>query len=115
MANLIYRQGDVLITQVDEVPSNVKPSSRKMANKNVVTLAFGEVTGHHHSITQDGTVALVETQVDEGKAQEVFLTIMGDSATVTHQEHAPITLPKGNYKVSIQQEYTPEAIRNVLD
>lgn len=112
---LIFRQGDVLITQVDDLPENLKPTSRVMAGKNLVTLAFGEVTGHHHSLKQDGSVALVETDIEEGKAQEIFLKIMGDSATLTHQEHAPIAIPKGNYRISIQKEYTPEAIQNVLD
>ena len=34
---------------------------------------------------------------------------------VTHEEHASIQLPKGNYRIVRQREYSPEAIRNVAD
>ena len=35
--------------------------------------------------------------------------------TLTHDEHGPITLEPGVYKVRIQREYSPEAIHNVAD
>ena len=34
---------------------------------------------------------------------------------LTHQEHAPIALAPGAYRVTRQREYTPEAIRTVAD
>ena len=42
-----YRQGDVLIRQVNEIPSQAK------VKKNVgrIVLAYGEVTGHAHAIS----------------------------------------------------------------
>lgn len=36
-------------------------------------------------------------------------------AQVVHDEHAPITLPPGNYRVVRQREYAPEQIRQVAD
>jgi hypothetical protein len=41
--------------------------------------------------------------------------VLADSATVTHEEHGPITLPRGTYRVWRQREYSPEAIRVVRD
>ncbi len=36
-------------------------------------------------------------------------------ATFVHEEHGPVTLPPGDYEVTIQREYSPEEIRNVAD
>lgn len=100
-----YRQGDVLIEEVSTVPNSTQPVPREGG---LVVLAHGEVTGHHHSF-REHSVALLEAP-----GGERFLTLKR-SATLQHQEHDPITLPAGNYRVRRQREYSPEAIYNVLD
>lgn len=69
-------------------------------------LAYGEHTGHYHEAHGDG-VALYEDGVLEAP----------HGAEVTHQEHAPITVPPGTYERSIVQEYDhfAEEARNVAD
>ena len=99
----IYRQGDVLIMPVKSIPQ-----TKKVTNK--VTLALGEVTGHHHTISS-GAVGYA----DEPTALAEYFEVNVDSAELTHQEHDTITIPKGKYRSVIQSEYTPEAIRNVAD
>lgn len=97
------RQGDVLLVKVGKVPAKVK-----RLGTNIV--AYGEVTGHCHKVEVDaGDVTLVEDE--EGN---MFVNVKG-KATMKHDEHAPIGLDEGSYKVVIQREYTPEAIRPVLD
>lgn len=99
----IYRQGDVLIERVTDIPADAKRAKGK------IILAHGEATGHHHSIA--------ETDPADWWKQEdgtQFVHARGQS-TVTHQEHAPIVLPRGKYRVTRQREYSPEAIRNVAD
>jgi hypothetical protein len=106
----IYRQGDVLIEQVSRIPQNAIRQQREPGNR--VVLAYGEATGHHHSIeTADIDVADWWKSPD-GKFQ--YLALQKDT-DVKHQEHKSITLPPGNYRVRRQREYTPEAIRNVAD
>ena len=39
----IFRQGDVLLVPVKEIPSGLVQTKK-------VTLALGEVTGHHHTV-----------------------------------------------------------------
>jgi hypothetical protein len=105
----IYRQGDVLLLRVDSIPAEAKP--RK--GKGRLILAYGEATGHHHSLvaTLDGKVETLETD-----AGEVFARIMAAPALETHQEHATITIPPGAYKVIRQVEYAPRELpRQVLD
>lgn len=101
----IYRQGDVLLIAVDQIPAGTTPVPSTIPGRHV--LAFGEVTGHHHSIAvADATLART--------AEDVFLRIM-TATPLEHQEHVAIDLPVGNYRVVIQREYSPEAIRNVAD
>ena len=47
-------------------------------------------------------------------AGEIFVAL-AQPATVTHDEHSLIDLPAGNYRITRQREYSPEAIRNVAD
>ena len=43
------------------------------------------------------------------------LEVTVERATVAHEEHGPITLPRGSYRVWRQREYSPEAVRPVRD
>ena len=95
-----YRQGDILIEQVSEIPS-------RTTRRPDLVLAQGEATGHCH--TAEGDVELYERE------EVLYLRVGPQGATVTHQEHAQIPLAPGCYSVTRQREYTPEAIRYVQD
>lgn len=96
---MFYRQGDVIIKKVDGIKG-------KMLKH--LTLAEGEMTGHAHRITE-GEAELYE---HEGT---LFLKVKSDKATLTHEEHSRIELPKGDFQISIQREYSPDGWRNVSD
>lgn len=96
------RQGDVWFERVDGVP----PAAKKAKGG---TLALGEATGHHHSIVMG------EYQRYEMPDGMQFVHVESPHAIVSHQEHAPVVLLAGTYKVPIQQEYVEGAFRNVLD
>jgi len=98
---MLYQQGDVLLTKV----SGVK--GKKLDH---LTLAKGEHTGHHHTVT----VGDAELYEHEGT---LFLRVNSEEAILTHQEHGPVTLPAGDYKVGIVQEYDhfAEEARDVQD
>ncbi len=102
----IYRQGDVLIERIAKLPQGLE--RRKPENGRII-LAHGEVTGHHHSLAADPADWWKRAGSDEQ-----FLTVK-EQTEVVHQEHAPIALPPGDYLVTRQREYAPEAIRNVAD
>ncbi|RYX86478.1 hypothetical protein EON83_02060 [bacterium] len=99
---MLFRHGDVLIQMVGEVPTNVQK-----LNTNV--LAHGEVTGHSHRLESMEGVSL-------WNAGEVLFMQVAEKATrVIHEEHAPIDLPVGTYRVWRQREYTPTRIVRVSD
>lgn len=104
------RQGDVLIRRVGAIPDG---AVQEDAKDNRIVLAYGEVTGHAHAIAERTASAF--TMSDAAGTVRRFLKVVGRSATVRHEEHAPIELPPGFYEIGIQREYTPEAIRNVAD
>ena len=99
---MLYRHGDVLIQKVRKIPA----AAKKMKS---LVLAEGEVTGHSHRITDAPNATM-------HRLHEIrYLTITDIPSTVTHEEHGPIELPKGIYKVWRQREYTPERIITVRD
>jgi hypothetical protein len=93
----LTKAGDVDLSQA----KRIAPVSGRLI------LAEGEATGHHHSVDCQ-TAGLFDLT---GKT-----VLVVDSPTVlTHQEHGPIEVAPGTYWVMIQREYSPEAIRRVID
>lgn len=104
MNTKLYRQGDVLVIPVSTIPTDTLKQTKR------VTLALGEVTGHHHSID-------VMEAVGYGTSEDGLASYFEASSDVelTHQEHDTITIPPGKYRSVRQSEYSPSAIRNVAD
>lgn len=102
----IYRQGDVLLVEVRNMPEG-KPETVARDSGRIV-LAHGEVTGHSHAIAER------EAEMVQFADGERYLRV-GAPVTVRHEEHDAITLPPATYRVVIQREYTPDEIRRVVD
>ncbi len=99
--NPIIRQGDVLV-----IPSSTSIySATKLPH---LTLAEGEVTGHRHRIS-NGEAELFE------RDGTLYLKVLSPMAILTHEEHAEVTIPQGNWEIRIQREYSPEGWRYVAD
>lgn len=109
----MFRQGDVLLISVNEIPKGAAETTERDPGR--IVLAYGEVTGHAHAIYEPLTKA-----TPDGKARiwdagaERFLQVL-EVTSVRHEEHAPVSLAPGVYKVVRQVEYTPEEIRRVAD
>ncbi len=90
------RQGDVLIVPIGEDDVTVVSSWQIEEGRTV--LAFGEATGHAHAI-YDRTTESVRTANDE-----LFLRVV-EPTEVRHEEHAPVPLEPGLWRVVRQREY----------
>ena len=109
-----YRQGDVFIEAIVTVPTSAVEVSLKPGQD--IVLAEGEATGHAHRIP--GTPQVRFFQNPKNKMQTFLRVLPGGKAPVAlnHEEHAPITIPPGDYVVNRQREYQPgELPRYVAD
>jgi hypothetical protein len=110
------RQGDILLIQVPGLPARVIPVPRDPVRG--VVLAYGEATGHAHTISSPRARLF---RLDEGKAgsarEDRYLAIGGFApVALAHQEHHSIDLPPGHYRVVRQKVYAPGAVpRYVAD
>ena len=87
----MWRQGDLLFTPVKRVKG-------KLQKNNII--AYGEMTGHTHQLTE-GRV------YNDSKKKEKYVEIVGRPTPIIHEEHKPIVLEPGKYKVTRQREYKP--------
>ena len=91
------RQGDIFFERVSKLPS------KGLKKKTDAILAYGEMTGHSHSITTP--ISDCESYVDE--QGDIYIRSDKDIA-VGHDEHNTITLPANEWIcVSRQREYSP--------
>lgn len=102
----MWRQGDIFIQSVPKLPNGIE--DRTVPG---TVLVHGEVTGHSHRI-EDAATALLYAGRQFG---EFFLDVTAKAARIVHEEHGPIELEKGIYRVWRQREYSPERIRHVYD
>lgn len=99
--------GDVIIERITALPKNFK----KMEKSKDGALAYGELTGHFHGLQGDA----FDLRTDP-ETKVKFLHVF-EPTPVKHQEHSPIVIPPGDYKIGIQVEYDPFAkrARQVVD
>ena len=93
------RQGDVLLVPAETVPDGARPVRRDAGR---VVLAYGEVTGHAHAI-RSSAARLLEADTER-------YLVATDAVTLEHEEHGPIAVAPGTYRVVIQREYVPAEI-----
>lgn len=102
----IHRHGDVMLLRVEALPGGCKEQSKA----HEIVLARGEQTGHAHRLLTKERPAITFLAPDGS----VYLQI-GESATLTHEEHDTQTVAPGIYLIPEQVEFQPTEIRRVSD
>ncbi len=102
-----YRQGDVYLFSINKLPEGVKP-------RESTVVALGEVTGHRHELSNVDVFVADDGQL-YGVAKEGARLDHLDTQNVQTKEHAPHDINEGTYKITIQEQYTPEGWRQVAD
>lgn len=105
------RQGDVKVKRIASIPEGKQVDAKENGE---AVLAHGEVTGHKHKITE-GEVKFFTVGDSQNMFSPKYLEVVSDTAVLWHDEHTSHLLEKGVYEVTVQREYFPEEIRNVLD
>lgn len=98
-----YQQGDVTIKPAT-IPSGLRTDRGRV-------LAYGEVTGHAHRLTEASDGLLVEV---EGV---LYLSVGQGGAEIIHEEHGAQVIPPGEYRIGAVREYDhfAEEARRVRD
>ncbi len=111
--SVIFRQGDVLVQRVATLPR----VGRDLAEQGRVILAHGEVTGHAHQVVPENTTDLATPPAAFFEQPDGTRVLFVDRpCSLVHQEHAPIQLLPGVYRVVRQREYVAEDLnRSVAD
>lgn len=102
----MWRQGDVMIEPVDAIPPGAVPQKRPI-------LAAGGATGRRHQVKDRGVARLFAAPGRTGPT--LYLDVVADEAAVVHPEHGTIILPRGQYRVWPQREYSDFGTRTMLD
>jgi|GEM_PF-291364 len=92
---LSFRQGDVLLVEVADIPEEATAESRSGR----IVLAEGEATGHAHAIHER------DARTFTYRGERFLLT--RSKAQLIHEEHGPIEVPEGAWRVIVQREYEP--------
>ena len=102
-----FRQGDVLLMPCAEVPAGARPEAAEAGR---VVLARGETTGHAHVMSAERVAHFRDDGTGSG-----FVRVDGSApVALTHEEHAPLMVPPGSYRVVRQREYQPRAMPRVV-
>lgn len=104
MENRIWRQGDVAVTALAELPHDAKPVDHDGV------LAHGEVTGHAHRVKGD-------VRYFRNERRDLFMEVVGFDVRLDHEEHRSHIFKPGVYRVGIQREWDwfAKERRNVAD
>ena len=98
---LIFRQGDVLLTQLHVDPKLIGYIDKPLQEDK--TVAFGEQTGHSHRFRGNDQVLVYK----DPSTNEPDIVVVNEKATLEHQEHLPLEIPPGVYARTIQVEHNP--------
>jgi len=93
IAQQTAQQGDVVLRRIKSLPEG----EQKVIARKKLILAEGEVTGHYHGIEEEDSELI--------QIGDKILMNLANTATLTHQEHGPITLEPGLWEVGRVQEY----------
>ena len=104
--NTQYRQGDVLLIRLRPRRWGALTRAERVGGR--IVLAEGEATGHAHVI--DSPLAYLY----QDRLENRYLKLDGP-AQLRHEEHAPVALERGVYRIVRQREYAPKSNRRVSD
>lgn len=99
-------QGDICFFPVELLEGKLENHSGSFI------VGYGEATGHHHTVTVKRHQDMEVVKVEGG-----FILRLKSEGTVTHQEHHPIKLAPGTYRVGHEREmdWFQKVARKVID
>lgn len=117
--NRVAAQGEAYIMRLkDGTIEGVELSPMIPERDDVHIIAHSE-TGHHHVMERSKVDVFVPKKKDPNSAVGILYMIVKEPTSLDHlrpyDTHESIMFAPGEYKVTLQQEYTPEGYRRVAD
>lgn len=97
------RHGDV---QVQECEEPAALGLRVPAGERGIALALGEATGHAHRIEESDAAELYDAPANDVDGVR-YLHVVRTTA-LRHEEHGPINLAPGWYRIGIKRQYSED-------
>jgi hypothetical protein len=101
------RQGDLLLEQVGEVAAEAEPVPHRGRPAHV--LARGERTGHAHRVVAGPGVSLLRSPPRDREGLTIGYLALERAASLEHEEHRPVRLDPGVWRVRRQRRWDPAA------
>lgn len=95
----LIRQGD-LVFLPQEVSGYLLERLQEQEPEKRGVIAEGEATGHHHRLA-----VLEDAQVFHLGSNESYLRVGPNGVSIVHEEHGPVRLAPGDYKVNRAREF----------
>ena len=95
----IWRQGDVIVRQVSEVPKQVVEAATN-------EIRIASETGNPHVLKASKVYVPANVRGVQNRQQYVVLE---EPTSMTHPQHAALDLLPGVYQVSTVRDYAPSA------
>lgn len=112
----LYAQGDILFERLDEknIPQGLAQEVRRDAD-GCLCLARGERSGHRH-VADSETARLFTEEQPWISDENVIVGIMtlSEITAIRHEEHDPIVLEPGTYRVRRQLLFQPSIRRAII-
>lgn len=107
MKNLLRRHGDV-----NFIPTELPKDAKEVFEGAEFVVAFGEQTGHNHTLTAEPTT---KYRIFEHDGKRYFH--LNKPAQLSHPEHKTITLEPGTYVQGQEREkdWFSLSVRKVID
>lgn len=93
-----FRQGDVAVTPATEIPADAVEVPEAGGR---IVLQYGEATGHAHAFYGQPVKLFVTPR------KERYLRVV-ETSLLRHEEHDPIKVPPGVYRLPTQTEWTDQ-------
>lgn len=113
------RHGDVCIEVLNEKPTGWEGMEAIKDNGGIsgngLTVAYGETTGHSHTLTEADILDSRRSRDSMGR-EHIYAQVKG-KPKIKHQEHDPIEFEESDTWLHFisQYEYDPEQVRRVRD
>ena len=118
--NRVAAQGEAYIMRVaDGTVAALRNDLAEHVSEGDKHIIAHSETGHHHVMERPNVEVFTPKTIDKNSAVGILYMIVKEPTALDHlrpyDTHESLLFTPGEYKITLQQEYTPEGYRRVAD